>query len=255
MKKYIVGNLKMNLLTKAERDRFLKSFETEFKKNNLSDSQVILCPPVIYLEKFIEQLEKTGVGVGCQNIFIEDRGSFTGETSPVVVKNIGGEFSIIGHSERRKYFGETDQIVNEKIKAALRNNLRPIFCIGESEEERKNDLTFNVLEKQLREGLADVSAFKADKLIIAYEPIWAVGTDDIPESDSIMEIKILIRKILTEIYNNELAEKIPILYGGSVKSKSAVQVCVNPGMDGVLVGRESLIPVEFLKISDIIDKS
>ncbi|EKE16124.1 MAG: hypothetical protein ACD_11C00029G0004 [uncultured bacterium] len=255
MKKYIIGNLKMNLLTVAERERYLDSVGTEFKKSKISNSKIILCPPIIHLEKFFERFEKTEIGAGSQDIFIEDRGSFTGETSPATVKNIGGEFSIIGHSERRKYFGETDQIVNEKIKAALRNNLQPIFCVGESEEERKNDLTFGVLEKQLREGLLDVSAFKADKIIIVYEPIWAVGTDNIPAGDVIMEVKILIRKILTDMYSNEIAEKMPILYGGSVNSKSVMQVCVEPRMDGVLVGRESLIPVEFLKIAGVIDNN
>ena len=255
MKKIIIGNLKLNLVNSAERENYFNSFNSEIKKNELLNSEIVLCPPFIHLEKFVEKISRNGIMVGVQNIFIEDRGSFTGEISPLMVKNFGGRFVIIGHSERRKYFGETNETCNEKIKAVLKNNLKPIYCVGESEKEKKEDRTFEIIEKQIKEGLLDIPSTKVGEIVIAYEPIWAVGTDSVPESNEIMKIKILIRKILAQMCSSELAEKIPILYGGSVKPKTAFQLCVNPGMDGALVGRESLIPAEFLKIAKIIDEN
>lgn len=255
MEKYIIGNLKMNLLTPAERNHYLASFSAELKKSKFANSKIILCPPFIHFEKFVGIFGGTDVEVGSQDVYFEERGSFTGEISPSMVKNFGGKYVILGHSERRRYFGETNSIVNEKIKVALKAGLRPVYCIGETEDERKRELTFDVIARQIKEGISEIANTQADKIIIAYEPIWAVGTDVVPSSNEIMEAKILIRKVLSEMYSQELAEKIPVLYGGSVKAKSATQVCVDPGMDGALIGRESLIPMEFLKIASIIDKS
>lgn len=245
----------MNLLTQAERNHYLSSFSSELKKSKFPNSKIVLCPPCLHMEKFVGILQGAGVEIGAQNIFPEERGSFTGEISPLMVKNFGGKYTIVGHSERRRYFDETNAVANEKIKLALGSGLRPIYCIGETEDERRRDLTFDVIAGQLEEGLAGIANTQADKLVIAYEPIWAVGTDAVPTSDEVMEVKILIRKILSELYSPEMAERIPILYGGSVKSRTALEVCVEPGMDGVLVGRESLIPIEFLKIANIIDKA
>lgn len=245
----------MNLLTQAERTHYLNSFSTELKKSKFPSSKIILCPPLVHMEKFVGIFRDSEVKVGAQNVYFEERGSFTGEVSPSMVKNFGGEYVIVGHSERRRYFGETNEIANEKIKLALKNGLLPIYCIGETEDERRRELTFNVLSMQIKEGLAGIANTQVDKIIIAYEPIWAVGTDLIPESNDVMEVKILIRKVLSELYSQELAEKVPVLYGGSVKAKSAAQVCLDPEMDGVLIGRESLIPIEFLKIASIIDKN
>lgn len=255
MEKYIIGNLKMNLLTMAERNSYLSSLNAEFKKSKFPNSKIIICPPTVHLEKFAGIFKDGGIEVGVQNILAEERGSFTGEISPVMVKNFGGKYVIVGHSERRKYFGETNESSNEKIKLSLKSGLRPIYCVGESLEERKKDLTLDVIVEQLGIGLSEIPSTQIDKLIIAYEPVWAVGTDEVPESNDIMEVKILIRKVLTEMHSLELAEKVPILYGGSVKSKTVGQVCLEPGMDGVLVGRESLIPVEFIKIAALIDKN
>lgn len=245
----------MNLLTQAERNHYLASFGAELKKSKFPNSKIVICPPFIHMEKFAGVFSGTEVAVGAQNLFTEERGSFTGEISPLMIRNFGGDYVLIGHSERRKFFGETNEKANEKIRLALKNGLRPVYCIGESEEERKKDLTLDVIVQQMGIGLSEVANTQADKLVIAYEPIWAVGTDAIPDSNDLMEVKILIRKILAEMYSLELAEKIPILYGGSVKAKTAQQLCVDPGMDGVLVGRESLIPIEFLKIANIIDKN
>jgi len=255
MEKYVIGNLKINLLTQAEREHYLNSFILELKKNKFSDSKIVLCPPLVHMEKFVEFFGKSEVEIGVQNSYFQERGSFTGEVSPLMIKNFGGKYVILGHSERRKYFGETDIIANEKIKLALKSGLRPVYCVGESADERKADHTFEVIAKQIADGLKGIPNTQADKLIIAYEPVWAVGTDLVPQSNQIMEVKILIRKILAETYSPELSEKIPVLYGGSVKSSSVKQICLDSQMNGVLVGRESLVPMEFLKIVSIIDKN
>lgn len=245
----------MNLLTQAERNHYLASFSAELSKSKFPSSKIVLCPPLIHMEKFFGIFRGTEVEIGAQNAYFEERGSFTGEVSPLMIKNFGGEYLIVGHSERRKYFGENNDVINEKIKVALSSGLRPVYCIGETEDERKSDLTYEIISKQIEEGLSGIANTQADKLIIAYEPIWAVGTDLVPESDEIMQVKILIKKIIAGLYSQELSEKIPVLYGGSVKARTASQVCVDPGMDGVLIGRESLVPLEFLKIANIIDKS
>ncbi len=252
MKKLVVGNLKMNLLTVAERDRYLESFQRDFEKKAKNSAEIVLCPPAVHLEKFVETLAQENIFVGAQNIFWEERGSFTGEISSLMVKNIGCKYAIIGHSERRKYFAESNEDINAKIKSALKDNLIPIVCIGESQTERKNGETAEVIMAQLNQSLSDVPISKITEIVFAYEPIWAVGSDAIPTSDEILEVKITIRKLLVEKYGASAAEKVRILYGGSVNSKNVDQVCVEPQMDGVLVGRESLIPNEFLKIVSLI---
>jgi triosephosphate isomerase len=254
MKKLIVGNLKMNILTLVERDKYFESFEKELKKKKLVNSQIVLCPPAVHVESFVKNLKTKSVSVGAQNIFWEERGSYTGEISAPMVKNLGAEYVILGHSERRKYFSETNEIVNAKIKIAIKNGLKPIYCVGETQEERLAGNTTDIIRQQINTGLAGVPASKMHLITIAYEPIWAVGTDKIPESNEILEVKILLKKMFTDTYGPDIAGKIAILYGGSVKAAFAQKVCVEPGLDGVLVGRESLVPNEFIKIAEIIDK-
>lgn len=254
MKKLIVGNLKMNILTINEREVYFKEFKKELKGKNFTDCQIVLCTPAVYLESFIKNFNKEKMAIGAQNVFWEKQGSYTGEISAPMVKNLGGEFVIVGHSERRKYFSETNENCSAKIKAALANNLRPIYCVGETLEQRNNGELGKIIAAQIKEALADVSDGNALSVIIAYEPVWAVGSDKTPSSDEILEVRILLKKILTEIYGANVAEKIPVLYGGSVKAEIAQQVCLDSRMDGVLVGRESLNPREFIKIVEIINK-
>lgn len=245
----------MNLLTLTERERYFESFKKELKKKKLSNSQIILCPPSVHVETFAKKLKTKIVSVGAQDIFWEERGSYTGEISAVMVKNVGAGYVIIGHSERRKYFGETNETANAKIKMALKSGLKVIYCVGEKKEDRAAGNTAKVIMEQIKKGLVEIPASKIASVIIAYEPVWAVGSDVIPTSDEILGVKILLKKIFTDTYGSKATEKIGLLYGGSVKAKTAEQVCSGPGMDGVLVGRESLIPSEFLKIAEIIDKS
>ncbi len=253
--KLIVGNLKMNILTLAERDRYFESFKKEMKGAEIADAHIVLCPPAVHIESFVKKLKTETVSIGAQNIFWEERGSYTGEVSAPMVKNLEAEYVIVGHSERRKYFAETDAIANMKIKSALKSGLKPVYCIGETKEQRLADSTAAVIAQQIKEGLAEIPASKMSSVVIAYEPVWAVGSDAVPSCDEVMEVRILLKKIFTDAYGPAVADKINILYGGSVKAATVAQVCLAPGMDGVLIGRESLVPAEFIKIAKIIDKN
>ncbi|EKE11967.1 MAG: hypothetical protein ACD_14C00054G0002 [uncultured bacterium] len=253
--KLIVGNLKMNLLSTAERDRYFESFKKELKDSKVGNVQIVLCVPSIHLESFTKKIKSKSVEIGSQNIFWEEKGSYTGEISAPMVASLGAQYSIIGHSERRRYFGETSAQANMKIKVALKNKLTPIYCVGETKEEKENGDAAQVIIQQISEAFAGISSTQASKIVIAYEPVWSVGSDIVPSSDEILEIKILLKKIFVELYGLPVAEKISVLYGGSVKSELINQVCIEPGMDGVLVGRESLVPRDFFKIVKIINKN
>ncbi len=254
MEKLIIGNLKMNIVSDVERENYFKSFKKSIRNKKLKQTKIILCPPTIHLETFTKKIKNKNVSFGAQNVYYENKGSYTGEISPAMVKNFGGEYVIIGHSERRKYFNETDKTVNQKIKLSLKEKLQPIFCLGETSEERKSGELKNIISKQLKKGLADIPKNKIFKVIIAYEPIWAIGTGDIPTSENIMEVQILIKKILVDNFSLNINKLPKILYGGSVNYRNAKNLCLDVGMDGVLVGGESLHPVDFLKIVEVLDK-
>jgi len=253
MKKILIGNLKMNILSAAERGRYFSDFDLEMKKIDVSNLSLVLCPSSLHLEAFKNNFGET-CSIGSQNVFWEDKGSYTGEISPKMLKNFGVEYVIVGHSERRKFLGENGRIVNAKIAASLKANLKPVLCVGETRQEKDANQIVRVLTQQIREALHDVSGLRAKNIIIAYEPIWSVGTDKVPSSNEIMEAKVIIRKIIFSIFDRTVAESIPVIYGGSVNSFTAKQVCVDSAMDGALVGRESLVPKEFLKIASVINK-
>jgi len=252
MKKLVVGNLKMNILNPAELERYFKLFRREIIGKKMPDTEIVLCPPYLYLENFVKNLKSKKVSIGAQNTFWEKEGSFTGEISPFMIRGLGAQYVIVGHSERRRYFGENNETVNLKLKSAIKAGLHSIYCVGETIEERRIGHMSNIITKQIQEGLADISSSQMEKIVIAYEPVWSVGSDVIPTSNEIMEAKILIRKILTEKYGAKNAQSVRILYGGSVNDKTVEQTCVDPGMDGALIGRESLAPHELIKIASII---
>lgn len=252
MKKILVGNLKMNILSPSERVKYFSDFDSEMKKNDVSNLSLVLCPPALHLEAFKEKFQES-CSIGAQNAFWEEKGSYTGEISPKMLKNFGAEYVILGHSERRKFLGENGRIINAKIVACLKANLKPILCVGETKQEKDANQIVRVLTQQIREALHEVSKLRAGSIIIAYEPIWSVGTDKVPSSNEIMEAKVIIRKIIFSMFDRTVAESIPVIYGGSVNSFTAKQVCVDSAMDGALVGRESLIPKEFLKIASVIN--
>lgn len=252
MKKLVIGNLKMNLISPLERERYIELLKKELTGNKLKNTQIVLCPPTVHLEAFAEMKNKK-ISIGAQNIFWERSGSFTGEISADMVKNIGAEFTLVGHSERRKYFCEKDEEINLKIKAALKAGLSPVLCVGETKIEKATGKTQQIITEQVKKTLQDVPRMKAEQLVIAYEPVWAVGTDITPTVNEIMEAKVLIRKILVGLFGKKYAELVRVVYGGSVNTKNAKAVCLDPGMDGVLVGRESLTPYEFIKIAEILN--
>lgn len=252
MKKIIVGNLKMNLLNAAERGRYLQWLDKELSGKLFKNSEIVVCPPFVHLEAF-QHWKNKKIKLGAQNMFSHDKGSYTGEISPLMLKSFGCEYVILGHSERRRYQAESGLEVNSKILSALKLGLKPILCVGETKTEKENHHTMAVITRQLEEALITVSRSKAEQIVIAYEPVWSVGSDEVPTANEIMEAKLLIKKFLVGIFGKKYAEQVRILYGGSVNAHTVRQVCVEAEMDGALVGRESLLPNEFLKIAEIIN--
>ena len=255
MNKLIIGNLKMNLLSALERDRYFNNFKQEAAGKRIKNAKIVICPPAVHLEAF-QELKRKNVFLGAQNIFWERSGSFTGEVSPGMVKNLGADFVILGHSERRRYFCENNQEINLKIGAALKNGLKPILCVGENEEQKENGIL--AIVEQLDGCLRKISRVKIEDIIICYEPVWAISSnnpDHLPTTNEIMSARLLIKKFLVEKYGVKIAEKTNIIYGGSVDAKNVGEVCLDPGIDGVLVGKESLTPYEFIKIAKIIDQN
>lgn len=242
----------MNLLNTQERDRYLALMGKEVKGKKLKNIEIVLCPPYVHLEAF-KNWKNRKVSLGAQNMFPENKGSYTGEVSPVMLKNFGCEYVIIGHSERKRYFSENNHEINLKIISALKNNLKPILCVGETKIEKENHETLKIVGKQVREALVNVSRAKAEQIVITYEPVWAVGSDNVPSANEIMGAKLLIKKILVEIFGKKYAEKIRIIYGGSVSPVFVEQVCIDSEMDGALIGRESLEPHGFVKVAEILD--
>lgn len=248
-KKLIIANWKMNPANKKEAGRLFEAVENGAKK--AKNAEVVICPPFVYLPLL------QGLSLGAQNVFCEKEGAFTGEISPVMLKNLGVEYVIVGHSERRINFGETDEIINKKIKAALGVKLKPIFCVGEKAGENKAE----ILENQIKEGLKSISnatlrgvrsassKFQISNLIIAYEPVWAIGTGNNCSIDETMGAALLIRKIISKLYGKKAASAVKIIYGGSVDGENAKSYLKETGMNGLLVGGASLDAEEFIKIA------
>jgi len=248
----LVANLKMNLLSRAEVRQYLQVLAREAEGKKTDSSEVIVCPPMLYLNEF-DHLP-AGFYKGAQNVFWEKSGSYTGEISPVMLKNDNTEYVLIGHSERRLYGGEDNDIVRTKTHSALKNLLIPIVCIGETEADRQKNKTEEVIEEQLRTIFTGLSKLQAEKIIIAYEPRWAIGTDRTPTTEEIFEVQVFIRKYLGEILDEGTSSRIRILYGGSVKSAYLGAVSWEASMDGVLVGRESLFPYEIVKMLSLYEQ-
>jgi triosephosphate isomerase len=248
---YVVGNLKMNLLSRKEADNYLSLFKREIEGKHYENVTGIVCPPFLYLSQF-DNLP-AGIKKGAQNFFPEKNGAYTGEISPIMLKNSGAEYVIVGHSERRQYAGETDEIVREKVLSALKYLLIPIVCIGETEDERRAEETDSVLEMQVKTIFSDLSKSQAEKIIVAYEPRFAIGTDKLPTTEELLQVRVLLLKIFTRMFGAQTAERIAVLYGGSVKSSFLPAVSFLARMDGVLVGRESLFPYELIKMMGILE--
>ncbi len=246
VKPFIAGNWKMNkhIDEAVELVSSLKEAEKE-----LSEAVVVVIPPFTALREIKKILEGSSLKLGAQNLFWEEKGAFTGEISPPMLKDAGCEYVVIGHSERRQYFGETDETVNKKIKAALAQGLVPIVCIGESLEEREKGETINKVETQLKAGLEGLGEEELSRIIIAYEPIWAIGTGLTATPAQAEEIHSFIRDKLEENYGNEIGSCVIILYGGSVKPDNTYSLLKEKNINGALVGGASLETDSFLQIA------
>ncbi|AMW32142.1 triosephosphate isomerase [Fervidobacterium changbaicum] len=224
--------------TPSEAQLFANTLTNAFAGFNSFD--IYIAPVFVALDRVREVVASSNIKLAAQNMYFEDSGAFTGEVSPKMLKEIGVQAVIIGHSERRRIFGETDELINKKVKKALAEGLTPIFCIGETLEERQKGLTFCVLEKQVREGLYGISAEDVKKVVIAYEPVWAIGTGVVATPEQAQEAHEFVRALLEKMYGGEVAQSVTILYGGSVTPENFFGLFVKPDIDGALVGGASL---------------
>ena len=215
---------------------------------DISETEVMIAPPFTALAPVAEILKKSPILLGAQNLYWEKEGAFTGQISPLMLVATGCQYVIIGHSERRQYFGETDHSVNKKINAANNHGLIPIFCIGESEQERESGQTFSVLDKQVKKGLEGFFAENLKTLVIAYEPVWAIGTGKTATNDQAQEVHQFLRSLVGELFGETLAKSLRILYGGSVKPGNISELMARSDIDGALVGGASLDAETFSKI-------
>ncbi len=212
------------------------------------DVEVMIAPPFPALYPVKQILNGSCVRMGAQNVFWEDEGAFTGEVSTQMLVSAGCSYVLIGHSERRRYFNETDSNINKKLSAAFLNNLTPILCVGETEEARENNNTFSVLDKQMEMGLLGLSAESLQTLVLAYEPVWAIGTGKTASNEQAQEVHAFLREWIEKKIGNKLAKSIRILYGGSVKPNNIRGLMAMPDIDGALVGGASLVPESFAQI-------
>ncbi len=214
---------------------------------------IYVAPVFVALDRVREVISSSNIKLAAQNMYYEDSGAFTGEVAPKMLKELKVEAVILGHSERRKIFGESDELINKKVKKALAEGLTPIFCIGETLEERQKGLTFCVLEKQIREGLNGINAEDVKKVVIAYEPVWAIGTGVVATPQQAQEAHEFVRELLSKMYGEEIATSVTILYGGSVTPENFFGLFVKPDIDGALVGGASL-KESFVELAKIMAK-
>ncbi|MDP4223488.1 MAG: triose-phosphate isomerase [Bacteroidota bacterium] len=249
-KKIVAGNWKMNMEL-AEGLKFAESIDTYFKAKP-SKAEVILCTPFIHLPGVSQVVSKGKVMCGGQNCASEPAGAFTGEVSAAMIKSTGAQFVIIGHSERRSYYHEDDAILNKKTKLAISTGLKVIFCCGEVRQERESGSHLNVVRKQLEDGLFNLSPDEFSKVVIAYEPVWAIGTGLTATPEQAQEMHKYIRDLVKVRYGKDAAENLTILYGGSCKPSNAAEIFSKPDVDGGLIGGASLKKEDFCAIVEAI---
>jgi len=235
-KKIVAGNWKMNM-TPTEAKALCETL-----KPLVADSQadVVFCVPAVDITTVVEAVKGTDIAVGAENLYFEDKGAYTGEISADMILDAGAKYVVIGHSERREYFAESDETVNKKVKKALEKGLIPIMCCGESLTQRQQGITLDWIRMQIKIGLQGIEAAEAKKVVIAYEPIWAIGTGVTATTEQAQEVCGAIRALIAEIYDQATAEAIRIQYGGSVNAANAAELFAQPDIDGGLVGGASL---------------
>lgn len=242
-KPIIAGNWKM-FKTVSE----AISFVNEIKGSTVEGVESVICSPFTNLPALVEAAKGTDVHVGAQNLHFEDNGAFTGEISGVMLKDLGAQYVIIGHSERRAYFAETDEIVNKKVVAAFKHGLKPILCVGEKLEEREAGQTKDVCKVQTEAAFAGLSAEQAAQVVIAYEPIWAIGTGKSSTAEDAQDVIGYIRTLVSGLYGASVADAVRIQYGGSVKPNNIAEYMAQPDIDGALVGGASLEPASYIQL-------
>ena len=249
--KIIAGNWKM-YKTIPEAIELVNGLKNNFKKS--MKTKVILCPPAIMISKVVGMTQEISWGVGAQNLFWELDGAYTGEISGDMIKSSGAEYVLVGHSERRQIFHEHDVAINRKLRIALKTGLKPILCIGETLEEREKGLTNEIIGNHIEIALRKIGLEHAKKIIIAYEPVWAIGTGKTATPAQAEGVHLFIRDIMSTLYGKEMANKIPILYGGSVKPENADDLLKQPNIDGALVGGACLKVDSFSSIINSAEK-
>ncbi len=245
-KQIVAGNWKMNM-TFPEGINLIQ--EIINNSTSLKEAQLIISPPYLLLNEAVSLTEETNIGIAAQNCSDHEKGAFTGEISAKMLSSLEMKYVILGHSERRAYFGETDQLINQKIKQCLTNGLQPIVCCGEIMEERENKEHFNVVAKQIKGMFERITAEEFDSIIIAYEPVWAIGTGKTASPDQAQEMHHFIRETIRNSYGSEIANNLSILYGGSCKPSNAKELFSNADVDGGLIGGASLNAKDFIAIA------
>ncbi len=246
-RKIVAGNWKMNK-TFQEADELINEIIEGLEDANHKGVDVVLCPPFTFMEMTTDYAQESEYAVGAQNVSSFDSGAYTGEVSAKMLHSMGVEYCIIGHSERRKYFNETDEQLTQKAELLLKYNILPIFCCGELLPEREAANHFEVVKSQIENTIFKLEPLDFAKVIIAYEPVWAIGTGVTATSDQAQEMHVFIRNLISEKYGKEIAKNTSILYGGSCNAINAKELFANPDVDGGLIGGASLIAIDFLKI-------
>ncbi|MEI6434948.1 MAG: triose-phosphate isomerase [Bacteroidota bacterium] len=247
-KKIVAGNWKMNTVF-SEAETLITEIADSLDEVELNGAEVILCPPFIYLEMITDVAFESNFKVGAQNVYPADSGAFTGEISPLMLMELNVEYCIVGHSERRQYFQESNEFLKKKVDALLSHGLQPIFCCGEVLPEREANQHFDVVKRQLEESLFHLSPAAILNVIIAYEPVWAIGTGVTATKEQAQEMHAYIRQLISEKYGALTASETSILYGGSCNGKNAAELFSQPDVDGGLIGGASLKSAEFIKIA------
>ena len=245
-RKIVAGNWKMNM-TPSQAVKLVEELKPLVQSD---DVDVVYCVPAIDIVPVVEAVKGTNVEVGAENMYFEEKGAYTGEISAEMLVDAGVKYVVIGHSERRDYFKEDDELLNKKVKKAIEAGLTPILCCGESLEQREMGVTLDWIRLQIKSDLAGVAAADVAKLVIAYEPIWAIGTGKTATSDQAEEIHAYIRSVVAEKYGAEVADNTSILYGGSCKASNAPELFAKPNIDGGLIGGASLAVADFKGIID-----
>jgi triosephosphate isomerase len=246
-KPFVAGNWKMNTNSRTSVG-LVKRIASGSAETAGQSVTVAVCPPFVYLQAVAQALSSSNIAVGAQDIYSEPEGAFTGEISSAMLKDVGCSYCLCGHSERRHIIGESDELINKKVTAAIGGGLLPILCVGELLEEREASQTNQVVTRHVKEGLAGLNGEKLQAVTIAYEPVWAIGTGRTATPEQAQEVHDFIRKLLAQMYDDESAEEIRILYGGSVKPGNAADLMAQKDIDGLLVGGASLKADDFLAI-------